>query len=81
MHVLSPEAHKTFNRLKKIAINTNNVCDVEIDYDPTQYPEFEDSSIISATWKDSKKELTDDELDTLNEDSEFVYESVQDSIY
>ena len=81
MHVLSPEAHKTFNRLKKIAINTNDVCDVEIDYDPTQYPEFEDSSIISATWKDSKKELTDDELDTLNEDSEFVYESVQDSIY
>ena len=81
MHVLSPEAHKTFNRLKKIAINTNNVCDVEIDYHPTQYPEFEDSSIISATWKDSKKELTDDELDTLNEDSEFVYESVQDSIY
>jgi hypothetical protein len=81
MHVLSPEAHSTFNRLKKIAINTNDVCDVEIDYDPTQYPEFEDSSIISATWKDSKKELTDDELDTLNEDSEFVYESVQDSIY
>jgi hypothetical protein len=81
MHVLSPEAHSTFNRLKKIAINTNNVCDVEIDYDPKQYPEFEDSSIISATWKDSKKELTDDELDTLNEDSDFVYESVQDIIY
>lgn len=81
MYALSPEAHATFNRLKKVEINTDDICDVEIDYDPQQYPEFEDSCIISATWIGSKKELTDDELDALNEDSEFVYECVQDIIY
>jgi len=78
---LSKEAQQTFERLKKVEIDTNNIRVVDVDYNPKQYPEFEDSYIISATWIDTGEELTDEELDTLNEDTEFVYEALQDHIY
>jgi hypothetical protein len=52
-----------------------------MDWWPNQYPEFEDSSIIEANWKDSGKSLTDEEIEAVNEDSQFVYESLQDFIH
>jgi hypothetical protein len=52
-----------------------------MDWQSDQYPEFEDSSILEANWKDSGKALTDDELDKLNEDSQFVYEELQSFLY
>ncbi len=78
---LSQEAHRTFARLKKVAIDTDKITNLEFDYLQSQYPEFEDSCIISATWTDTNKDLTDEELDTLNEDSQFVYEALQEHIY
>ena len=78
---LSQEAHRTFARLKKVKIDTDKIGDLEFDYIPSQYPEFEDACITYAVWMDTGKELTDEELDTLNEDTEFVYEALQDHIY
>ena len=78
---LSQEAHRTFARLKKVKIDTDKIGDLEFDYMPNQYPEFEDACITYAVWMNTGKELTDEELDTLNEDTEFVYEALQDHIY
>jgi hypothetical protein len=44
-------------------------------------PDFVDAYISEAEWKDTGKELTELELDELNEDSEFVYEATINQIY
>lgn len=43
------------------------------------YPEFCDAYIASATYKG--REMTDEELEVLNDDGEYVYEKVMDWIY
>jgi len=48
-----------------------------IDYN--DYPDFCDAFIASATY--NGKPMSDEMLDTLNEDYEFVYESVEDYLY
>jgi len=58
-----------------------NIQVTDMDWWPNQYPEYEDSSIIEANWKDSGKSLTDEEIEAVNEDSQFVYESLQDFIH
>ena len=78
---LTTEAQRTFTALKTVVINTTNVGELEYEYNNSQYPEFEDSSIIAACWKDTGKDLTEVELDILNDDSQFVYESLMDSLY
>jgi hypothetical protein len=45
-------------------------------YDERDYPDFCDSYIESAYWKDTGNELTEEELDWLNDDSQFVYDAV-----
>ena len=62
-------------------MNTKNIEVTEMDWQSDQYPEFEDSSILEANWKDSGKALTYDEIDKLNEDSQFVYEELQSFLY
>jgi hypothetical protein len=62
-------------------MNTKNIEVTDMDWQSDQYPEFEDSSILEANWKDSGKALTDDEIDKLNEDSQFVYEELQSFLY
>jgi len=52
-----------------------------MDWDNTQYPEFEDSSIIEAEFKDTGVALTDEELDELNDSGDFVYEQLQNFLY
>lgn len=45
--------------------------------DRKDYPDFCDAFIASAVWKDTGKNLTDDELDELNsKHSDFVYNQV-----
>lgn len=44
-------------------------------------PDFCDAFISYAEWSDTGEPLTDDELEELNEDSEFVYSKVMDAIY
>ena len=62
-------------------MNTKNITVIDMDIDMQDYPEFADSFIIDAEWKDSGVELTEAELDSLNDDSDFVYAAVQDFIH
>ncbi len=48
-----------------------------MDWQSNQYPEFEDSYVIEAEFKDTGVELTDEELDEVNDNSDFVYEELQ----
>lgn len=77
MRTRSCEKYKKAQEL----MNTKNIEVTDMDWQSDQYPEFEDSSILEANWKDSGKALTDDEIDKLNEDSQFVYEKLQSFLY
>ncbi len=58
-------------------INLKNVTVLDMDWQSNQYPEFEDSYVIEAEFKDTGVELTDEELDEVNNNSDFVYEELQ----
>ena len=61
-------------------IDTSQVEDVEVDgIDTRDYPDFCDAFILEATYKG--REMTDEELEALNEDSDFVYDKVMESLY
>ena len=61
-------------------IDTSQVEDIEIDgIDTRDYPDFCDAFILEATYKG--REMTDEELEALNEDSDFVYEQVMEHLY
>jgi hypothetical protein len=61
-------------------IDTSQVEDIEIDgINPRDYPDFCDAFILEATYKG--REMTDEELEALNEDSDFVYDKVMESLY
>jgi len=47
--------------------------------DTKDYPDFCDAFIASADY--DGVEMTDEQLDKLNEDSDFVYEAVQNFLY
>jgi hypothetical protein len=52
------------------------IDNIEVDgIDPKDYPDFCDAFIASADY--DGKEMTEEQLDELNEDSDFVYECVQ----
>lgn len=55
---------------------TNIVVENIKDWD---YPDFVDAYISSADY--DGREMTEDELNTLNEDSNFVYEQVLEYLY
>ena len=47
----------------------NNITDIEIEgIDMRDYPDFCDAYISYAVWEDTGEELTDEELDKLNEE-------------
>lgn len=57
--------------------SVSNLTDIEIDgVDLKDYPDFSDASIVSAVFKDTGVELTEKELDILNEKSDIKYELV-----
>ena len=61
-------------------IDTSQVKDIEIDgINPRDYPDFCDAFILEATYKG--REMTDEELEALNEDSDFVYDKVMEHLY
>ena len=61
-------------------LDYTKIEDVEVDgIDTNDYPDFCDAYIASATYKG--REMTDEELDTLNEDDSYVYDKVTDNIY
>tara|TARA_R110001632_G_scaffold29145_1_gene77531 strand:+ start:272 stop:469 length:198 start_codon:yes stop_codon:yes gene_type:complete len=61
-------------------LNYTKIEDVEVDgIDTSDYPDFCDAYIVAATYKG--RAMTDEELDTLNEDDSYVYDRVTDNIY
>lgn len=64
-------------------MNTENICDVEVDgIDTEDYPDFCDAYISSACWKNTGVLLTEDELDELNSNyTSFVNDAVMNYLY
>ena len=61
-------------------IKLNKIEDVEIaGIDTRDYPDFVDAFIEAASYEG--RELTDEELEWVNEQSDFVYESVINYMY
>jgi hypothetical protein len=66
--------------IKKV-FDTDNVYDLDFDLGGSVANDFENSFVIFARWRDSDNELTEVELDILNDDTQFVYESLMDFLY
>ena len=67
---------------KKLGVQ--EIADVDVDgIDYNDYPDFCDAYIDSAELKDNGvwREATQDELDILSEDRDFVYEQVENYLY
>ena len=63
-----------------INLDYAKISDVEVDgIDTRDYPDFCDAFISYAEY--DGREMTDEELDTLNEDSDFVYSAVENYLY
>jgi len=61
----------------KIELDYSQIEDVEVDgIDTRDYPDFCDAFISSATYMG--REMTDEELEVLNQDGDFIYEKVID---
>jgi len=61
-------------------IDFKKVTDVAVDgIDTNDYPDFCDAFISSFTYKG--RDATDEELDSINEDSDFVYDCVQSHLF
>ena len=59
---------------------TAQISNIEIDgLDRRDYPDFVDAFIMDA--KVDGRQATDEELDQMNDDGEFRYESVEASLY
>lgn len=66
--------------MPKITLNYELISDVEIDgIDTRDYPDFCDAFIASANYGD--REMTEEELDVLNDDRDFVYDKVQERLF
>lgn len=63
-----------------IKLDYSQIEDVEVDgIDTRDYPDFVDAFISSATYMG--RDMTDSELDVLNDDGDYVYQKVQDQLY
>ena len=63
-----------------LEIDFREITEVEIDgVDTADYPDFCDAFISSCLYKG--KPATDEELDIINEDGDFVYDCVQDDLF
>lgn len=65
-------------------ISLNELTDVELDgVDTSDYPDFVDAFVSSATWKATGVELTEDELENIDsaDISELVLQKVMDGDY
>ncbi len=66
-----------------ITILNNRELEIEefdgIDF--SDYPDFCDAYISKAYWIDTGEELSDDEMEELNENGDLVYEAVMNHLY
>jgi hypothetical protein len=65
------------------SMNGREIVDLEVDdIDTRDCPDFCDAYVSYAVWADTKKPLTDDELDKFNDIcSDQVYDAVMEVIY
>ncbi len=62
-----------------ITLDYSKIDDVEIDgIDSRDYPDFCDAYVCSASYEG--REMTEEELEVLNEDRDFIHEKVWDQI-
>jgi len=69
-------------RIGKSALKLNYDLIEDVTFDQIDFrdaPDFSDAYIDSA-WYDGR-EMTDEELDILNEDSDYVYQKLQEHLY
>jgi hypothetical protein len=58
------------------------LADVEVDdVDTRDYPDFCDAFISNARWADTGDQLTDAEIDEVNEDRDLVYDAVHRHVF
>lgn len=61
-------------------MDTTKITNVRVDgIDPKDYPDFTDAFIDSADY--DGEEMADEQLDEINEDYDFVYESLMNQLY
>lgn len=67
----------------RIEFRNRHVVDLEVDgVDTKDYPDFCDAFICGATWDDTGLPLNDEEIDAFqSENSDLVYELVEDSLF
>jgi hypothetical protein len=61
-------------------VNTDMVKDTVVDINTSDYPDFADSHFESAKWIDDS-ELTDEELEHLDDTDGFLYECIERQLY
>ena len=63
-----------------IKLDYSKIDNIEVDgIDYADYPDFCDAYIASADY--DGREMTDEELDVLNDNSDFVYSAVENHLY
>ena len=68
------------NTETKLIMDYKKINNIELDgIDTNDYPDFCDAFIVSADYEG--KPMTNEQLDELNEDSDFVYECVQNHLF
>ncbi len=83
LKVLTKQKRRLMKRLRVLTgrdLNYSKITDVEIDgIDTKDYPDFCDAFVSSATYKG--RDMTDAELERLNEDGCFVNEAVFERLF
>jgi hypothetical protein len=63
-----------------MTLDYSKISDIEVDgIDMSDYPDFCDAYIVSASYEG--RDMTDEELDLLNNDGQSVYDAVQNFLY
>ena len=71
------EVDKVINEILEKKMDYKKIDNIEIDgIDTKDYPDFCDAYISSADY--DGKPMTDEQLDELNEDGDYVYEHIMD---
>lgn len=61
-------------------LDYSKITDIQVgDIDTKDFPDFCDAFIESALY--NGREMTDEELDVLNQDTDFVYQQVMNKLY
>jgi hypothetical protein len=62
-------------------IDTSKIEVTNMDIATENYPDFTDSFISEAIWIETGIELTEEELDQLNNDAGYVYSQIEKWVY